>query len=195
MFYCQNLAPVDGELYLIKQFYPLAEADKLFQQLLTELAWQEESIFLYGRWVKVPRLMCWYGDKHAYYQYSHVVHPPLPWSASLKNIQQYLQQSTGYTFNSVLGNLYRDGNDSMGCHADDEKELGNKPTIASLSLGDSRLLKFKHLQHKTVLNMPLEHGDLLIMAGTLQNHWQHSVPKTRLKKLARINLTFRTIFS
>lgn len=195
MPYSQNLAPVDGELYLIKQFYSYTEADSLFQQLLTELAWQEESIFLYGRWVKVPRLMCWYGDKHASYQYSHVVHQPLPWITSLKTIQQLVENISGYRFNSVLGNLYRDGNDSMGCHADDEPELGKNPVIASLSLGDSRLLKFKHPQQKITLDVPLEHGDLLIMAGTLQNHWQHSLPKTRLKKSARINLTFRTIFS
>jgi alkylated DNA repair dioxygenase AlkB len=195
MPYSQNLAPVDGELYLIKQFYPYTEADRLFQQLLTELAWQEESIFLYGRWVKVPRLMCWYGDKDASYQYSHVVHQPLPWTTSLKTIQQQVENISGYRFNSVLGNLYRDGNDSMGCHAGDELELGKNPVIVSLSLGDSRLLKFKHQQQKITLDVPLEHGDLLIMAGALQNHWQHSLPKTRLKKSARINLTFRTIFS
>lgn len=195
MLECQNLAPVDGELYLIKQFYQPVIADSLFQQLMTELAWQEESIFIFGRWVKVPRLMCWYGDENAFYQYSHVVHQPLPWSVALKKIQQDIQQISGYTFNSVLGNLYRNGNDSMGCHADDEKELGKNPVIASLSLGDSRLLKFKHQQRKISLDVLLEHGDLLIMAGTLQHHWQHFVPKTRQPKTARINLTFRTIFS
>lgn len=194
MSYFQNLAPIDGELYLLKQFYPLTVADGLFQQLLNELAWQEESIFLFGRWLKVPRLMCWYGDPNAYYQYSHVVHPPLPWTETLKKIQQDLEQARGYSFNSVLGNLYRDGNDSMGCHADDEKELGQNPLIASLSLGDSRLLKFKHQRHGIKLDVSLEHGDLLIMAGTLQHHWQHQLPKTRQPKSARINLTFRTIF-
>lgn len=195
MPYSQNLAPADGELYLIKQFYQPATADALFQQLITELVWQEESIFIFGRWVKVPRLMCWYGDSQAFYQYSHVVHQPLPWIPVLKNIQQTIEHASGYTFNSVLGNLYRNGNDSMGCHADDEKELGKNPVIASLSLGDSRVLKFKHPQRKINLDVPLEHGDLLIMAGALQHHWQHSVPKTRQQKSARINLTFRTIFS
>jgi alkylated DNA repair dioxygenase AlkB len=194
MPYSQNLAPVDGELYLIKQFYHPANTDRLFQQLRSELAWQEESIFLFGRWVKVPRLMCWYGDSQACYQYSHVLHQPLPWTASLKNIKRDIEQASGYTFNSVLGNLYRDGNDSMGCHADDEKELGRNPVIASLSLGDSRVLKFRHLQRRIVLDALLEHGDLLIMADTLQHHWQHQLPKTRQPKTARINLTFRTIY-
>jgi alkylated DNA repair dioxygenase AlkB len=195
MFYSQNLAPIDGDLYLIKQFYSLNVADQLFQQLLTELAWQEESIFLFGRWVKVPRLMCWYGDENALYQYSHVVHKPLAWTDSLKTILHDIEQASGYSFNSVLGNLYRDGNDSMGCHADDEKELGLNPVITSLSLGDSRLLKFKHLHSKLKLDVPLEHGDLLIMAGSLQHHWQHHLPKTKQHKTARINLTFRYIFS
>ncbi len=188
-----NLAPLDGELYLIKQFYPSAEADCLMTQLLAELAWQEEQIFIFGRWVKVPRLMCWYGDENAHYQYSHVLHRPLPWTHGLRTIQQTIQGVSGYTFNSVLGNLYRDGNDSMGCHADNEPELGKNPTIASLSLGDSRTLKFKHLRSKTALSLLLEHGDLLIMAGTLQHHWQHHLPKTRRPKSARINLTFRKI--
>lgn len=191
----QNLAPFDGELYLLKQFYSLMTADKLFQQLLNELAWQEESIFLFGRWVKVPRLMCWYGDAEARYQYSHVVHEPLPWTETLNRIRQEIQQVGAYSFNSVLGNLYRDGNDSMGIHADDEKELGQNPLIASLSLGDSRLLKFKHLRYGFKLDVCLEHGDLLIMVGTLQHHWQHQLPKTKQHKTARINLTFRTIFS
>lgn len=193
MPYSQNLAPADGELYFIKQFYQPAIADDLFQQLLTELAWREESIFIFGRWVKVPRLMCWYGDEQAVYQYSRVVHQPLPWTATLRNIQQEVQQTSGYGFNSVLGNLYRNGNDSMGCHADNEPELGGNPAIASLSFGDSRILKFKHQRSNTVLDVLLEHGDLLVMAGTLQQHWQHCLPKTRQTKTARINLTFRDI--
>lgn len=194
MQHWQNLAPVDGELYFIKQFYQPAVADALFQQLLTELAWQEESIFIFGRWVKVPRLMCWYGEKEAFYQYSHVLHRPLPWTKSLRTIQGDIEQASGYKFNSVLGNLYRNGNDSMGCHADDEKELGRNPAIASLSLGDSRVLKFKHQHSGTTLNVLQEHGDLLLMAGTLQHHWQHALPKTRQAKTARINLTFRKVF-
>ncbi|NOQ35136.1 MAG: alpha-ketoglutarate-dependent dioxygenase AlkB [Methylococcaceae bacterium] len=189
-----NLAPVEGELYLIDKFYSPPHADKLFNCLINDLAWQEEEICIYGRWVKVPRLMCWYGDEHASYEYSHVVHQPLPWTDDLQNIQEDIQPFSAYRFNSVLGNLYRDGNDSMGSHADDEPELGQNPVIASLSLGESRNLKLKHQQHKTVLDVPLEHGDLLIMAGTLQHHWQHSLPKTKRLKQARINLTFRTVF-
>ncbi len=189
-----NLAPFDGKLYLLERFYLPQKADSLFACLREELAWQEEDIFIYGRWVKVPRLMCWYGDKNARYKYSHVVHDPLPWTQSLAALRDEIQTVADCRFNSVLGNLYRDGKDSMGCHADDEPELGENPVIASLSLGEIRVLKFKHQQNKTVLDIPLGHGDLLIMAGSLQHHWQHSVPKTKRGKSERINLTFRKVY-
>ena len=188
-----NLAPVDGELYLIKQFYSQAESDQLFDRLKSGLAWQEEDIFIFGKWVKVPRLMCWYGDAEAIYSYSGVSHQPLPWTAELQSIRTKLQQYCNREFNSVLANLYRDGKDSMGCHADDEKELGANPLIASLSLGDDRIFKLHHKRRKLNLELNLGHGDLLVMAGSLQHHWRHSIPKTKKPKAPRINLTFRKI--
>ncbi|PPK77686.1 alkylated DNA repair dioxygenase AlkB [Methylobacter tundripaludum] len=195
MLMAPNLAPFDGELYLIKPFYSLPESDRLFAQLHAELAWQEEAIFIYGRWVKVPRLMCWYGDPDAWYRYSGVNHQPMPWTPVLQAIREKVERQCQCqcTFNSVLANLYRDGNDSMGCHADDEKELGPNPVIASLSLGDERLFRLHHKKTKDKLDIVLGHGDLLVMAGTLQHHWMHSVPKTKKLKTPRINLTFRTI--
>jgi alkylated DNA repair dioxygenase AlkB len=188
-----NLAPFDGELYLIKQFYPQLETDLLFARLQAGLAWQEEAIFIYGRWVKVPRLMCWYGDPDAVYRYSGVDHQPLPWTPELQEIREKVELQCKCAFNSVLANLYRDGNDSMGCHADDEKELGQNPIIASLSLGDERMFKLHHKITKEKLDIVLGHGDLLIMAGALQHHWMHAVPKTKKPKTVRINLTFREI--
>jgi len=188
-----NLVPFDGELYLIKQFYSLPEADLLFAQLQAGLAWQEEAIFIYGRWVKVPRLMCWYGEPDAWYRYSGVNHQPMPWTPALQAIRGKVEQQCQCTFNSVLANLYRDGKDSMGCHADDEKELGLNPVIASLSLGDQRLFKLHHKKCKEKLDVVLGHGDLLVMSGTLQHHWMHAVPKTKKLKAPRINLTFRKI--
>ena len=188
-----NLAPFDGELYLIKRFYRLPESDHLFATLQSGLAWQEEAIFIFGKWVKVPRMICWYGDPDAYYRYSGVNHQPRPWTTELQSIRKKVEQQCRCAFNSVLANLYRDGNDSMGCHADDEKELGLNPVIASLSLGDERLFKLHHKKRKEILDIILGHGDLLVMAGSLQNHWMHSVPKTKKIKTPRINLTFRKI--
>lgn len=189
----KNILPVDGELYLEKGFYQQSEASQLFTLLLDTLAWQQEQIFLYGRWVKVPRLMCWYGDKNAEYQYSGVNHQPLPWIEPLLSVKQKIQGFYPCIFNSVMANLYRNGADSMGCHADDEEELGLNPVIASLSLGESRLLKFRHQKSEEVLDVVLGHGDLLLMAGEIQHHWRHELPKTKKLKTERVNLTFRRI--
>lgn len=137
--------------------------------------------------------MAWYGDPAARYRYSGVEHTPLAWTADLQTLRGDVESVCECAFNSVLANLYRDGQDSMGCHSDDEKELGPNPLIASLSFGDSRLLRFKHRESGRKLDIELNHGDLLVMAGTLQHHWRHELPKTRKIKRPRINLTFRRI--
>ena len=183
----------DGEVYLLRHFYQRSDADQLFQTLRKELAWQQENIIIVGKPVNVPRLVCWYGDPEAVYQYSGVVHEPLPWTADLFRVRQQIEQYCGRYFNSVLANLYRDGSDSMGWHADKEKELGVNPFITSLSLGDERLFKIRHNKTKQTIDINLQHGDLLLMGGALQHHWRHCVPKTRKEKTPRINLTFRQI--
>ena len=188
-----NLAPFDGELYWQPSFYEFAESERYFNQLYQQLVWQSEQLFIYGRWLSVPRLMAWYGDTAASYRYSGVVHQPLPWLPILQQLKADMELSCDQRFNSVLANLYRDGRDSMGCHADDEPELGPRPLIASLSFGDSRLLRFRHPDSGHKLEIELAHGDLLIMAGELQQHWRHELPKTRRPKQPRINLTFRQI--
>lgn len=189
-----NLAPFDGALYWLRGFYPPDRAWALFKTLYSGLDWRQEQLFIYGRWLKVPRLMAWYGDAGAHYRYSGVDHVPLPWTAELLDLRADIQTVCGQGFNSVLANLYRDGRDSMGCHADDEKELGANPVIASLSFGDCRLLRFRHPASGCKLDVELASGDLLVMAGELQHHWRHELPKTRQAKQPRINLTFRNIF-
>lgn len=175
------------------QFYAKEMADVYFQRLYEQLDWQQEALFIYGRRVKVPRLMAWYGDDGAHYRYSGVDHQPQAWTAELLTLKDDIDAICGQVFNSVLANLYRDGQDSMGCHADNEKELGLNPIIASLSFGDSRLLRFRHNKTRQKLDLELAHGDLLLMAGELQHHWRHELPKTRKPKQPRINLTFRRI--
>jgi alkylated DNA repair dioxygenase AlkB len=191
----QNLAPGDGELYLLRAFYPRAMANDYLQNLLQTLAWQSEQIHIYGRWLQVPRLMAWYGDAGAEYRYSGVAHQPLPWTAELLALRVDVETVCRQSFNSVLANLYRDGRDSMGCHADNEKELGPNPLIASLSFGETRSLRFRHNRSGAKLDIDLNHGDLLIMAGELQHHWRHQLPKSAKAKQPRINLTFRRIVS
>lgn len=189
-----NLAPFDGELYWLRGFYSPEQADRYFQRLYRQLNWQEEQLFIYGRHLKVPRLMAWYGDTGARYRYSGVDHEPSDWTEDLLRLKADVEVQCRHAFNSVLANLYRDGRDSMGCHADDENELGLNPLIASLSFGDTRLLRFRHPQSRHKLDIELAHGDLLIMAGALQHHWRHELPKTRKPKQPRINLTFRRIY-
>ncbi len=187
----KNHLPFNGELYLVNDFYSTNEAQIIFDELLQNIDWQQEKLFIYGRTVKVPRLMCWFGDKNTTYHYSGVTHQPYPWSEQLLSIKQKIESFYPCSFNSVMANLYQNGSDSMGCHADDEKELGKNPLIASLNFGEQRLIKFRHNKSKKVIDLLLSHGDLLIMAGETQHYWKHEIPKTKTIKTERINLTFR----
>ncbi|MDD5035118.1 MAG: alpha-ketoglutarate-dependent dioxygenase AlkB [Methylococcaceae bacterium] len=188
-----NQVAGDGELYYLADFLPAEQADDFFKRLLGTLAWQEEEIIIAGRRVKVPRLVCWYGDAGAVYRYSGTTHHPLPWTEALLDLKARIENHSGHDFNSVLGNLYRDGQDSMGWHADREKVLGVNPFIASLNLGEERLFRLRHNRSGETLDIALANGSLLLMGGALQHHWRHCVPKTKTEKSARINLTFRTI--
>jgi alkylated DNA repair dioxygenase AlkB len=190
----KHLVNSEDQLVLIPGFFAKQQADIFYSQLLQSIAWEQEEIIVFGKKVMVPRQVCWYGDKQAVYSYSGVVHQPLPWNDILLEIKQRIESFSGFLFNSVLANLYRFGNDSMGWHADKEKELGRNPAIASLSFGDDRLFKLRHNKTGEMINIDLQHGDLLLMSGALQHHWRHCIPKTRLEKKPRINLTFRKIF-
>lgn len=171
-----------------------AEASALCDTLQSRVDWKNESLWIFGRERLVPRLVAWYGDAEARYSYSGKVHEPLPWIEPLLSIKKRLEETLGCDFNSVLCNLYRDGADSMGWHADDERELGDEPVIASVSLGASRAFHLKHkknpkLRHK----MSLTSGSLLVMQGATQEYWLHQVPKEPKVTEARINLTFRKV--
>ncbi|RBL93596.1 alpha-ketoglutarate-dependent dioxygenase AlkB family protein [Chitinophaga flava] len=184
----------NGELAYYPHFFNKAESDTYMQTLLDTIAWKQESMRMYGKEVLFPRLMAWYGDVATSYSFSGNTFVPQPWTQALTDIRDRITPTAGTTFNSVLLNLYRDGNDSMGWHADDEPELGPQPVIASVNFGAARrfLLRYKsdhHLKHEILL----EHGSLLIMKGTLQQYWEHQVPKTSRQISGRINLTFRFI--
>ena len=183
----------DGVLNLYPDFLPNDVADNFYELLLNELNWSEEHIQMFGKTIPVPRLICWYGNKEAIYRYSGVEHIPYPWTKSLLELKNHIEAFTQYSFNSVLGNLYRDGNDAMGWHSDDEKELGQNPFIASISLGALRVFKIRHKSTREQYKLTLPHGSLLTMSGLFQHHWQHSIPRTSTCKMPRINLTFRNI--
>ena len=182
------------DIEYIPEFLAAPECDSLFLTFKDTLDWQEETIKMYGKPAKVPRLVCWYGDDRVEYRYSGINHVALPWTAELLLLKTRIEQHTGKPFNSVLGNLYRSGQDSMGWHSDNEKELGNTPCIASISLGEQRLFKIRHRQTGETFGETLASGSLLVMSGNFQNQWQHCIPKTKTVKGARINLTFRFIY-
>ncbi|GAC32492.1 alpha-ketoglutarate-dependent dioxygenase AlkB family protein [Paraglaciecola polaris] len=182
-----------GDFRYFRHFLSSQEADYYSARLLTSLAWRQDHIKMYGKQVKIPRLQAWYGDADALYQYSGLNLQPYPWSEELAELRVRCETVSKTRFNSVLANCYRDGQDSMAWHSDDEPELGRYPLIASLSLGQVRNFDLKHRVSGERHRLPLEHGSLLIMAGRSQEFWLHSLAKTKKSLAQRINLTFRLV--
>jgi alkylated DNA repair dioxygenase AlkB len=175
-------------------FFTREESTGLMQKLKATIAWKQETIQMYGKLLNTPRLTAWYGDNSKTYAFSGNKYHPLSWTPELLFIKQKIEQAAGLTFNSVLLNDYRNGNDSVAWHADDEPELGINPVIASVSFGQARRFDVRHKQdHKLKYSVELESGSLLIMKGDLQHNWEHQVPKSAKAVKERINLTFRMI--
>lgn len=167
---------------------------QLMDRLKESINWNQDEIFMFGRKVKIPRLSSWYGDSDANYSYSGLQLSPNKWTEELIEIKTLAENKFKQIYNSVLLNFYRDGNDSMGWHSDDEKELGVNPVIASVSLGgERRFLIRERKDHKNKREIILKNGSLLIMKSGFQSKFQHSIPKTKKKVGERINLTFRKI--
>lgn len=181
-------------VYYANAFSPI-ESDVFLQELISSIQWKQETIKMYGRDIPQPRLTAWYGDDDAIYTYSHIVNHPFPWIPALLRIRERCEMLAEAHFNSVLLNYYREGQDSMGWHQDNEPELGKEPIIASVSFGATRRFQFRHKKRKDLetINLDLEHGSLLLMRGPTQEFWKHQVPKTARPVGARINLTFRLI--
>lgn len=184
----------NAELDFLPHWLDAATADLWLTELSAQTPWQQPQVQLYGRHYPVPRLVAWYGDAEASYRYSGLTHQPLPWTPLLAEIRARLVEAVGQPLNGVLLNYYRDGNDSMGWHSDDEVELGANPLVASLNLGGTRRFDLRRkgqsrIEHSLVLN----HGSLLVMSGPTQHYWQHQVAKTRSACAPRLNLTFRLI--
>lgn len=172
-----------------------ASPKELLDRLVGELEWRRESIVLWGRRYEQPRLLAWYGDPGAAYQYSGVRHEPLPWTATLREIRERVERRLGLPFNGVLANYYRDQRDGMGYHSDDEPELGERPVIASVSLGAERPFAFRSRQEPRApaWRLRLGSGSLLVMSGETQRTWRHGLPKQTRPCGPRVNLTFRRI--
>ena len=184
----------NAEIEYTPAFFNTEESRKLFEAIYHQTNWIEEDIRVYGKVYKQPRLTAFYANNNITYGYSNISMSPQPFSPVLKAIKIKIEKATGTTFSSCLLNLYRDGQDSNGWHADDEKELGKNPVIASVSLGTERLFHLKHKNIKTLKHkLTLQNGSLLLMKGETQHHWLHQIPKTKKLIDKRINLTFRIL--
>jgi len=183
----------NGEYIFLPNYFNKEESDLYFNMLKDKIEWKQESMNMYGKQLNFPRLTAWYGDNDKPYSFSGIKLSPQPWNKELLEIKNRIEPKALVSFNSVLLNRYRSGNDSISWHTDAEKELGKNPIIASVNFGATRKFQLRHIHTKEKLEIQLTHGSLLIMQGELQHFWQHQVPKTSQNVTERINLTFRVI--
>lgn len=189
----RNLLPKNGIVNYYGAIMPIQQAHGLLNHLMETIEWKNDEAIIYGKHIVTKRKVAWYGDKGFDYSYSNTSKKALPWTTELKNLKTLVEEKTGEDFNSCLLNLYHSGEEGMTWHSDAEKELKKNGAIASLSFGAERKFTFKHKQTKEKVEVTLQTGSLLVMKGTTQSFWLHSLPKTKKVKHARINLTFRTI--
>ena len=191
---CQNLHLPGADLLFYPDWLPVELANSLTKAALENIAWECHRIKIFGREVDSPRLSCWIGDAGASYVYSQTRFEPHAWLPELQIARQRLQNEFECQFNSVLANRYRNGQDSMGWHSDDEHELGKQPVIASISLGATRRFSFKaKTAGAKAAHIELPHGSLLLMRGDTQKNYRHALAKTSKPVGERINLTYRNI--
>lgn len=189
-----TIALKDAKISYDEHFLSHNEASTYFDVLRKETDWQQDRIKVFGKEYDQPRLTALFADNKNPYTYSNITMHPTPFSPVLLEIKSKIEKILNQTFTTCLLNLYRNGQDSNGWHADNEKELGKNPVIASVSLGAERLFHMKHRTDKTQkLRLNLAHGSLLVMSGSTQHHWLHQIPKTKKNVGERINLTFRII--
>ena len=187
----QNLLPIDGELYYYGSIFSISEANKWLHLLTQKVAWKNDEVMMFGKKIVTSRKVALYADNTTTYTYSKQTKQALAWTPELLLLKQIIEAKTAQTFNMCLLNFYHHGKESMGWHSDNESELQANGSIASLSLGAERKFMFKHKESKKIITLNLEHGSLLLMQGSIQQHWQHQLPPMAKVEAPRINLTFR----
>jgi alkylated DNA repair dioxygenase AlkB len=186
----------DAEIEYFPEFFSRKNSLFFLPQLLDTIKWKQNTIKMYGKENPVPRLEAWYGDPEKSYAYSGIRMEPTPWTDELQEIKRSIEAKAAISFNSVLINYYRDGQDRVAWHSDDEKELGQNPVIGSVSFGAERIFKLRHKKYKInnlKQRITLGNGSFLLMKGATQHHWMHEIPRTAKLIGPRINLTFRVI--
>jgi alkylated DNA repair dioxygenase AlkB len=171
-----------------------AESIHFLQNLIDSVTWEQRIVTMYGKQIITPRLTAWYGDPGKNYAYTGGRFKALPWTEALRTIKGRVEPIAGRSFNSVLLNYYRDANDSVAWHSDNETELGPQPLVGSVSFGQVRRFDVRlKTDHTRKYAINLESGSLLLMKGNLQRDWEHRIAKSTKPMTARLNLTFRII--
>ena len=192
--YPNNILPFAGEAFFYPSFFSDQESNIFYHQLLNEVNWKQEPIKIFGREIMQPRLTAWYGEAAKPYSYSGITMQANDWTPWLLSIKQKIESVAKVRFTGALLNQYRTGQDSMGWHRDNEKELDPNPVIGSVSFGAPRKFQLRNFKDKTITrSLQLTHGSFLLMQGETQHHWEHQVPKTAKDPGNRINITFRVI--
>ncbi len=189
----RELLPHGGSAVLFLDAITPDHERTAFSTLRSDLPWHQNQLHMFGRKIPEPRLVTWMGDPGAEYSYSGINLDPVPWIPTVAKLRRICAELAGVDFNSVLANLYRDGNDSVDWHADDEPELGPEPVIASLSLGATRRFDLRHRTTGETIRIDLPPGSVVVMSGRCQSEWVHRVAKTKRPVGPRVNLTFRVI--
>ncbi len=189
----KNLLPYDGIVEQYGVLFPPEVSKKYFEKLTSTVSWKQDQVIMFSKSMTLKRKTAWYGDKPFKYTYSQITHTALPWTAELRKIKTIIENISKETYNSCLLNLYHSGDEGMGWHSDDEKEIKPNSAIASVSFGAGRRFHFKHKKTNERVDCFLDPGSLLLMKDTVQQHWLHQLPKTKKVKEPRINLTFRTM--
>jgi alkylated DNA repair dioxygenase AlkB len=188
-----NLLPHDGTVNYHDRILSECDAWDYYEALMVTVPWKNDEALIFGKHIVTARKVAWYGDSDFSYSYSGTTKQALPWTRELQALKDLVEERSGARFNSCLLNLYHSGNEGMGWHSDDEKELAKDSPIASVSLGAERKFVFRHKRTKETVAVMLENGSLLVMKGTTQTHWHHQLPKSAKITTPRINLTFRTM--
>ena len=191
LFEPENLLPKDGIAIYYGVVFNENEATLICKELLDTIPWKQDEVVMFGKKILTKRKVAWYADAGITYTYAGVKKSGLDWTETLLGIKQKIESITGANYNACLLNLYHEGEEGMGWHRDNEKEIIAESSIASLSLGAARRFAFKHTLTNERLEIELADGSLLDMKGPIQQYWYHSLPKTKKVKKMRINLTFR----
>ena len=191
----ENLLPKHGEVFYFESFISAQETGFYKDFLMKEIAWKPDELMMFGKKITTKREVAWYGDAGMNYKYSGISRSPLEWLPPLSELKIRLEAQCNHNFNSCLLNLYNDGSEGMSWHSDDEPELGPEPVIASVSFGAERKFSFKNKKTGETRSILLGNGSLLLMKGKTQQEWVHALPKSKLVRGPRVNLTFRSILS